>query len=296
MGISGQSEGLPQVPDGVFLPPMPMSCVEEHVRGAVHRAYGGTRRMTIGRTAVLTRDHLGRRACHYCGPCHRGCRTRSYFSSVNATLPAAHATGRLTLRPNSVVPGVVWDARRGRVTGVRVIDRETREELEFHARVVFLGASALESTRILLNSTSADFPDGLANSSGALGKYLMDHTMCVDTRATFDGWDDRTTRGRRPNGIYIARFANVTEPSPDFERGYGFQGAAETRGLGTRRVHTGLRRRLQARADPSGALGVPDARLRRVSPARGEPRGPRSRAGRRLGHPHAPHPLRMERQ
>ncbi len=232
VGISGQSEGLPQVPDGVFLPPMPMSCVEEHVRGAVHRAYGGTRRMTIGRTAVLTRDHLGRRACHYCGPCHRGCRTRSYFSSVNATLPAAHATGRLTLRPNSVVPGVVWDARRGRVTGVRVIDRETREELEFHARVVFLGASALESTRILLNSTSADFPDGLANSSGALGKYLMDHTMCVDTRATFDGWDDRTTRGRRPNGIYIARFANVTEPSPDFERGYGFQGAAEREGWG----------------------------------------------------------------
>ena len=143
--------------------------------------------MTIGRTAVLTRDHKGRRACHYCGPCHRGCRTRSYFSSINATLPAAEATGRLTLRPNSVVPSVIWDPARGRVTGVRVIDRETHEELEYDARTVLLGASALESTRILLNSTSSDFPDGLANSSGVLGKYLMDHAMCDDTRATFDG-------------------------------------------------------------------------------------------------------------
>ena len=232
VGISGQAEGLAQVPDGVFLPPMPMSCVEEHMRDSIERAYGGTRRMTIGRTAVLTRDHRGRRACHYCGPCHRGCRTRSYFSSINATLPAAEATGRLTLRPNSVVPGVIWDPGRGRVTGVRVIDRESHEELEFHARTVFLGASALESTRILLNSTSSDFPDGLANSSGVLGKYLMDHAMCDDTRAIFDGWEDRTTRGRRPNGIYIARFANVTEPSSDFVRGYGFQGAAERLGWG----------------------------------------------------------------
>ncbi|MDE0473033.1 MAG: GMC family oxidoreductase, partial [Gammaproteobacteria bacterium] len=162
----------------------------------------------------------------------RGCRTRSYFSSINATLPAAEATGRLTLRPNSVVPSVIWDPQRGRVTGVRVIDRESHEELEFHARTVFLGASALESTRILLNSTSSDFPDGLANSSGVLGKYLMDHAMCDDSVATFDGWEDRTTRGRRPNGIYIARFANVTEPSSDFVRGYGFQGAAERLGWG----------------------------------------------------------------
>ena len=226
VGISGQAEGLPQLPDGVFLPPMEMSCVEEHVRDAIESGFGGRRRMTIGRTAVLTRDHNGRSACHYCGPCHRGCRTRSYFSSLNATLPAAEATGRLTLRPNSVVPSVIWDPRRGRVTGVRVIDRESHDEMEFHARTVFLGASALESARILLNSTSADFPDGLANSSGALGKYLMDHTMCDDTRAVFSGWEDRTTRGRRPNGIYIPRFANVTEPASDFLRGYGFQGEA----------------------------------------------------------------------
>ncbi len=232
VGISGRAEGLPQVPDGVFLPPMQMSCVEEQVAGAIDTAFGGRRRMTIGRTAVLTRDHKGRRACHYCGPCHRGCRTRSYFSSINATLPAAETTGRMTLRPNSVVAEVVWNPRAGRASGVRVIDAETHEEMEFHARTVFLGASALESTRLLLNSKSPDFPDGLANSSGVLGKYLMDHTMGVGARATFPGREDRTTRGRRPNGVYIARFRNVTEPSPDFLRGYGYQGSATREGWG----------------------------------------------------------------
>ncbi|MYA12382.1 MAG: GMC family oxidoreductase, partial [Gemmatimonadetes bacterium] len=169
---------------------------------------------------------------HYCGPCHRGCRTRSYFSSINATLPAAEATGRLTLRPNSVVAEVIWDRQAGRASGVRVIDAESHEDMEFRARTIFLGASALESTRILLNSTSTDFPDGLANSSGVLGKYLMDHTMGVGARATFDGWEDRTTRGRRPNGIYVARFANVTEPAADFLRGYGYQGSASRAGWG----------------------------------------------------------------
>ncbi len=232
VGISGQAEGLAHLPDGVFQPPMQMSCVEEHLRDTIAAAFGGRRRMTIGRTAVLTRDHRGRQACHYCGPCHRGCRTRSYFSSLNATLPAAEATGRMTLRPNSIVPEVLWDARAGRVTGVRVIDRESGEDTIVRGRVVFLAASALESTRILLNSKSAAFPDGLANSSGVLGKYLMDHMMCDDTRAVFDGWEDRTTRGRRPNGIYIARFRNVTEPASDFVRGYGFQGSAVRTGWG----------------------------------------------------------------
>lgn len=229
-GISGQAEGLPQLPDGVFLPPMEMSCVEEHVRQTVERSFGGRRRMTIGRTAVLTRDHEGRSACHYCGPCHRGCRTRSYFSSVNATLPAAWATGRLALLPNSVVHSVVWDPGAGRATGVRVIDADTHDHGEHRARAIFLAASALESTRILLNSTSADFPEGLANSSGVLGRFLMDHTMGVGASATFDGWEDRTTVGSRPNGIYIARFANATEPRSDFVRGYGYQGSATRAG------------------------------------------------------------------
>jgi len=229
-GISGRAEGLPQLPDGVFLPPMEMSCVEAQVRDGIARAYGDDRRMTIGRTAVLTVDHEGRRACHYCGPCHRGCITRSYFSSINATLPAAEATGRLVLRPNSVVAEVLWDPRSSRVSGVRVIDAESHDELEFTGRTVFLAASALESTRLLLNSKSSDFPDGLANSSGVLGKYLMDHTMGVGAHASFDGYEDRVIRGRRPNGIYIARFANVTEPRSDFLRGYGYQGSASRGG------------------------------------------------------------------
>jgi choline dehydrogenase-like flavoprotein len=224
IGVSGRAEGLPQLPDGRFLPPMQMECIEEVVRDAIARHFGATRRMTIGRSAVLTRDHNGRAVCHYCGPCHRGCITKSYFSSLTATLPAAEETGNLTLRPDSVVHSVIWDPGLGRVTGVRVIDRETREPLEFFGRIVFLAASALESTRILLNSKSPDFPDGLANSSGALGRYLMDHTMSTGALATFRGWEAYTSTGTRPNGIYIPRFRNITEPSSDFLRGYGYQG------------------------------------------------------------------------
>lgn len=230
VGISGRPEGLPQLPDGVLLPPMQMTCVENAVKEAIARDFGDTRMMTIGRTAVLTRDHKGRSACHYCGPCHRGCRTKSYFSSLNATLPAAEATGRMTLRPDSVVHSVIWDPARGRVTGVRVIDRQTGEDIEFFGEIVMLGASALESTRILLHSKYADFPDGLANSSGVLGRYLMDHTMSTGAKAKFPGWENHGYTGERPNGIYIPRFRNVTEPSPDFIRGYGYQGWSTRQG------------------------------------------------------------------
>ena len=227
-GISGQAEGLAQLPDGNFLPPMEMTCVEAHVRDSIAGAWGGDRTMTIGRTAVLTQPHNGRQACHYCGPCERGCITRSYFSSVNATLPVAAATGRMTLRPNSVVRSLLYDD--GRVTGALVIDRESHETIEFSGRMVFVCASALESTRILLNSSNAEYSDGLANSSGVLGHYLMDHSMDTGARATFEGWEDRTTFGRRPNGVYVARFRNVDDEHPDFLRGYGYQGSARREG------------------------------------------------------------------
>ena len=227
-GISGQAEGLPQLPDGNFLPPMEMSCVEAHVRDALATTWGGERTMTIGRTAVLTQPHKGRQACHYCGPCERGCITRSYFSSLNATLPVAAATGRMTLRPDSVVRSLLYED--GRATGALVIDRESHEAIEFSARLVFLCASALESTRILLNSSNEEYADGLANSSGVLGHYLMDHSMDAGARATFEGWEDRTTFGRRPNGVYVARFRNVTDQHPDFLRGYGYQGSARREG------------------------------------------------------------------
>ncbi|MEX2155501.1 MAG: GMC family oxidoreductase [Gemmatimonadales bacterium] len=217
VGISGQAEGLSQLPDGRFLPPMALNCAEQVVKDAMAKRFGRDRVLTIGRAAVLTQAHRGREACHYCGPCHRGCITRSYFSSVNATLPAARATGRLTLRPYSVVHSVIYDARRGRATGVRVIDGQTKHALEFQARVIFLCASTLESARILLNS-------GIANSSGQLGRNLMDHIMGGGASGRIDGPPDRTTFGDRPNGIYVPRFRNVKDTSPDFVRGYGFQG------------------------------------------------------------------------
>jgi choline dehydrogenase-like flavoprotein len=222
-GISGQAEGLPQLPDGRFLPPMEMNCAELVVKDAVAKHFPGERLITIGRCAVLTRPHNGRQACHNCGPCHRGCSVRAYFSSLNVTLPAAFATGHVTLRPHSVVHSLIYDDRKRRVTGVRVIDAETRNTMEFRARMIFLCASALESTRLLLNSKYPAFPTGLANSSGELGRNLMDHVMGGGASGTILGNEDRIDVGNRPNGIYVPRFRNVKSKS-HFLRGYGFQG------------------------------------------------------------------------
>jgi len=224
IGVSGERLGLSQLPDGEFLPPMPLNCAERHVRDKLKSAFGGKRSLTIGRAAILTQDHNGRKACHYCGPCERGCITHSYFTSIGSTLPAARATGRLTLRPNSVVHSVIYDSKQGRATGVRVIDAQTMETMEFQARIVFLCASALESARILLHSTSPEFPSGLANSSGQLGRNLMDHTMGGGASGTIPGYESEWIYGNRPNGTYLPRFRNVTTPHPDFVRGYAFQG------------------------------------------------------------------------
>ena len=217
IGVSGQAEGLPHLPDGQFLPPMALNCVEQHVRQRIADTFGRARVLTIGRVANLTEAHNGRAPCHYCGPCQRGCITRSYFSSINATLPAAQATGRLTLRPFSIVTGLI--ASGNRVTGVHVIDAQTRAQRVYSARVIFLCASALESARILLNS-------GIGNSSGQVGRNVMDHIKWGGASGVFDGWTDRRTIGERPNGIYVPRFRNVTSRYPDFIRGYGFQGGA----------------------------------------------------------------------
>lgn len=232
IGISGQAEGLPQLPDGEFLPPMQLRCVEEVVRDAAARKWGRERVLTIGRCAVLTAPHGGRAACHYCGPCERGCITHSYFSSLGSTLPAAQATGRLTLRPNSVVESVLYDPKRGRARGVRVIDAQSMAVTEYQARVVFLCASALESTRILLNSRGERWPNGLANSSGELGRNLMDHCFGAGASGEIPGFLDQDSYGARPNGVYVPRFRNVTTRHPDFLRGYGFQGGASRSGWG----------------------------------------------------------------
>ena len=224
-GISGQALGLPQLPDSHFLPAMQLNCAEQVVQDAVAKHFGDERVVTIGRCAVLTRPHNGRKPCHYCGPCHRGCSSRAYFSSVNATLPVALSTGKVTLRPYSVVHSVIFDNKSGKVTGVRVIDGQTRRAMEFKGRIIFLCASTLESARILLHSATPEFPNGLANSSGELGHNLMDHVMGGGATGRISGNEDRENIGDRPNGIYVPRFRNVKDKS-HFLRGFGFQGGA----------------------------------------------------------------------
>ena len=240
VGISGEALGLPQLPDSKFLPPMELNCAEKFVREKVAKHFGGERVLTIGRAAILTQNHRGRAACHYCGPCERGCITRSYFSSVNATLPAAEKTGRMTLRPFSVVHSVSFDSKTRRATGVRVIDGKTRATIEFRAKVVFLCASALESVRILFNSSTGEFPGGLANSSGELGHNLMDHVKAGGADATIPGFEDQVIVGRRPNGIYMPRFRNVKSRHPDFLRGYAFQGSGSREGWARGIMQTGF--------------------------------------------------------
>ena len=231
IGVSGRAEGLPQLPDGKFLPPMDFNCVEAAVKQRVESAFP-ERRMTIGRVAVLTRDHQGRKACHYCGPCHRGCSTASYFSTQGSTLPAAQKTGRLEVRTRAIVEKVAYDPQTRRATGVHLIDADSKQRHFVGAKLVFLCASTLGSTQILLNSRSEHSPNGLANSSGALGRYLMDHTIGSGASAVMPGFDGSYYRGHRPNGIYIPRFRNIDTQHGAFVRGYGYQGMAIRLGWG----------------------------------------------------------------
>ncbi|MGQ0732314.1 MAG: GMC family oxidoreductase [Acidobacteriota bacterium] len=227
IGVSGQPEQVPELPDGAFQPPMPMTCSERRLRARVKQRLGWT--ATIGRTANLTRPLNGRSACHYCGPCERGCVTRSYFNAALTTVPDALATGKCTLITNAMVHQVLMDADHRRATGIRYVDRETRATREITARSVVLCAQALESVRILLNSATRQQPNGLANSSGALGRYLMDHLWVAGgADGEFPDFPAPATLDRpvRPNGIYVIRFRNTAKGPrrADFVRGYGFQG------------------------------------------------------------------------
>ena len=229
IGVSGQKEGLPQIPDGQFLPPMEMNCVEKHFKQAVEEKWPD-RRITIGRVANLTQDHNGRTKCQRRDLCYRGCPFGAYFSSQSSTLPAAAATGNMTLKPNSIVESILYDNENDRASGVRVLDAITGNVTEYKAKVIFLNASTLGTTQILLNSANNRFSEGLANSSGALGKYLMDHHYVAGARCEFDGWEDEYYFGGRPTRVYVPRFRNIHDKHPDFIRGYGFQGAAERDG------------------------------------------------------------------
>jgi glucoside 3-dehydrogenase (cytochrome c) catalytic subunit len=227
IGVSGQAEGYEQLPDGKFLPPMALNCVELHLKQQIADKLG--RALTIGRTANLTAPlaHSPQRGtCQYRNLCWRGCPFGAYFSSNSSTLPAAEKTGNMTLRPNSIVYELIHDAKNDRASGVRVLDAETNEQMEFHAKVIFLCASTFGSTQILMNSVSSRFPDGFGNDSGELGCNIMDHHLGAGASAVAEGFDDMYYSGQRPNGIYIPRFVNIGKDKRDYLRGFGYQGGA----------------------------------------------------------------------
>ncbi len=226
-GISGRKDGLSQLPDGQFLPPFDMNCVEEHAAAKVAEHFGD-RMITIGRVANLTQPHNGRGKCQARSRCMRGCPFGAYFSSNAATLPAAYASGNLTLRPFSIVNELIYDNDTGKAKGVRIIDAESNEVIEYYARVVFLCASAIGSTFVMMNSKSDRFPEGFGNDSGELGHNLMDHHFKVGASGMIDGFADKHSSGRRPNGIYIPRFRNLDKKTEqkNYVRGFGYQGGA----------------------------------------------------------------------
>ena len=228
VGISGSSESHPALPDGQFLPPMKMTCGEEHVQKCIKQKFGRT--LTIGRSAILTQNHNGRLACHYCGTCERGCVTFSYFSSPFTTLKDALKTGNCTLLTHAAVRHVDYDPATNRATGVTFVNTETKAVQQARGRRVLLCAQALESTRILLNSGNREHTSGLGNSSGLLGKGLMDHSAGAGAYGELTGFDQKPSMngGHRANQTYIIRFRNIDKASehPGFLRGYAFQGAA----------------------------------------------------------------------
>ncbi|MFY0650989.1 MAG: GMC family oxidoreductase [Cyclobacteriaceae bacterium] len=231
IGVSGQNYGdrLPHFPDGKYLPPMELNCVEEHLQSTIDENYED-RLLTIGRVAHITgeKEFKGRTKCQFRNRCRRGCPYGGYFSTQSSTLPYAADTGNLTMRPNSIVHSIIYDEKMGKAKGVRVIDTETKEEIEYFAKVIFCCASTVASTSILLNSKSDRFPDGMGNDSGELGHNIMDHHLGVGASAMVEGFEDKYYTGRRPNGIYIPRFRNIPgkKDNVDFIRGYGYQGGA----------------------------------------------------------------------
>lgn len=223
-GISGNKDGLPELPDGEFLPPLELTCVEKYFKEQLAQHYKN-RHLIIARCAHITQPqeiHLqqGRAQCQHRTLCQRGCPFGGYFSSNSSTLPWAAKTGNLTLRPGSVVHSILYDDSKGKATGVRVIDAITKEAVEYYAPIIFVNASALNTNLILLNSTSSRFPNGLGNDSGVLGKYIAFHNYRGRVSAEYDGFKESTTEGRRPTSGYIPRFRNVHKQETDFLRGY----------------------------------------------------------------------------
>lgn len=251
IGVSGSRENLPQLPDGHFQPPMALNVVERHVKAEVERRFP-ERRITVGRVANLTEEKEGRSRCQYRSVCARGCSYGAYFSTQSSTLPAAQATGNLTVWTDSTVEGVDYDPATRRATGVRVLNTATRERKTVTSRAVFLNAGSFNSVHILLRSTSDAFPNGLANSSGVLGRYIMDHATALAAVALIPGFEDRTTFGNRPTGIIVPRFKNIRGNTEEFSRGYSFQGGAVQSGLNRGKREAGVGAEFKARMRSPG--------------------------------------------
>lgn len=228
VGISGQAEGIPHLPDSIFLPPMEMNCIEKHFAQKIKATFK-ERFVTNGRVANLTKGWEGKGPCQYRNLCDRGCPFGGYFSSNSATIPVAVATGNLTIRPHAIVYEIIYDEQKSKAIGVRIIDELTKETTDFFARIIFLNASTIATTSILLQSVSSRFPNGLGNSSGQVGLNLMDHHSGAGATGEHELYKDQYYTGRRPTGIYIPRFRNVNDQTKhnNFIRGYGYQADGE---------------------------------------------------------------------
>ena len=225
-GISGSKEGLAQLPDGQFLPPMDLNCVEKDIAARIKQHYKNNRHLIIGRVANLTEAIPGRTKCQFRNRCWEGCPFGGYFSTQSSTLPAAQATGNLTVKPFSIVTKILYDKDTKKAKGVEILDAETNKTYEFYAKIVFVCASALNTAWVLMNSVTDIWPDGLGSSSGELGHNIMDHHYNLGASGQVEGFEDKTVFGRRANGFYIPRFANLFGDKRDYLRGFGYQGAA----------------------------------------------------------------------
>lgn len=229
-GISGSLEGIPHLPDGQFLPPMELNCVEKDVAARIKDGFRDQRRLIIGRVANLTAPIEGRSKCQFRNRCWEGCPFGGYFSTQSSTLPAAQKTGNLTVRPFSIVTKLVYDKNSKKATGVEVLDAENNKTYTFNSKIVFLCASALNSTWVLFNSATDVWPGGLGSSSGELGHNVMDHHYNLGASGRVEGYEDKYYYGRRANGFYIPRFVNINGDQRKYMRGFGYQGGASRTG------------------------------------------------------------------
>ena len=255
-GISGSTERMAQLPDGQFLPAIPLNCGEELIAGRLAKSFGGRRRIIPGRAANITRPHKGRQACQFRDACWLGCPFGGYFSTQSSTLPAAMATGRLTLKPFSIVTEVLYDRARQRATGVRVLDATNDQATDYTARVIFLCASTLNSTWLLMRSATDVWPGGLGSSSGELGHNLMDHHFRVGAEGAIEGLDDKYIYGRSPSGFYIPRYRNFLGDKRNYLRGFGYQGGAGRGGWSRAVAELGVGAAFKDRAAQPGPWGV----------------------------------------